>query len=120
MVKRSEVRSQIDSIIKNDPMVQQAIQEEAHRANLHEAKKQAQDIDALILMALHHTFGFAKVRLLRFAKGLAEVQKYFEDRYDDSDMFAMKKYLKDKLDIDITKFQEEVDRLAAEEDTDSR
>ena len=115
MVRQSDMQSHIDRLLKSDPTVQQAIQEEAHRVNLLEAKKQAEDIDALILMTLHDIFGFGKTRLLRFAKGLAELQKYYEDRYEDCDLFAMKMYLKDNIGIDVTELQKEVERLATEE-----
>ena len=117
MVKQSDMQSHIDRLLKSDPNVQKAIQEEAHRVNLLEAKKQAEDIDAIILMTLHEIFGFGKTRLLRFAKGLAELQKYYEDRYEDCDIFAMKMYLKDYVGIDVTELQKEVERLATEEST---
>ena len=115
MVRQSDMQSHIDRLLKSDPTVQQAIQEEAHRVNLLEAKKQAEDIDALILMTLHDIFGFGKTRLLRFAKGLAELQKYYEDRYEDCDLFAMKMHLKDYVGIDVTELQKEVERLVTEE-----
>lgn len=115
MVRQSDMQSHIDRLLKSDPTVQQAIQEEAHRVNLLEAKKQAEDIDALILMTLHDIFGFGKTRLLRFVKGLAELQKYYEDRYEDCDLFAMKMHLKDYVGIDVTELQKEVERLATEE-----
>lgn len=113
MIKRGE----INSLIKNDPEVQKAIQEEAHRVNLLEAKKQAEDIDALILMTLHKVFGFGKTRLLRFAEGLTELQKYYEDRYEDCDIYAVKKHLKEDVGIDVAELQKEVERLAEEEST---
>ena len=115
MVKQSDMQSHIYRLLKDDPNVQKAIQEEAHRVNLLEAKKQAEDIDALILMTLHDIFGFGKTRLLRFAKGLAELQKYYEDRYEDCDLFAMKMHLKDYVGIDVTELQKEVERLLTEE-----
>lgn len=115
MIKQSDMQSYIDRLLKNDPTVQQAIQEEAHRVNLLEAQKQAEDIDALILMTLHEIFGFGKTRLLRFAKGFAELHKYYEDRYEDCDIFAMKAHLRDYVGIDVTELQKEVERLATEE-----
>lgn len=115
MVKRSDMQSHIDKLLKNDPDVQKAIQEEAHRVNLLEANKQAEDIDALILMTLHEIFGFGKTRLLRFAKGLAELQKYYEGRYEDCDLFTMKSHLRDYVGIDVAELQKEVERLATEE-----
>lgn len=118
MVRQSDMQSHIDRLLKNDPNVQKAIQEEAHRVNLLEAKKQAEDIDALILMTLHTVYGFGKTRLLRFAKGLAELQKYYEDRYEDCDIYAMKMHLRDYVGIDVTELQKEVERLATEESTD--
>lgn len=115
MVRQSDMQSHIDRLLKNDPTVQQAIQEEAHRVELSEAKKQAEDIDALILMTLHDVFGFGKIRLLRFVKGLAELQKYYEDRYEDCDLFAMKTHLKEYIGIDVAELQKEVEEIAAEE-----
>ena len=115
MVKHSDMQSHIDRLLKNDPDVQKAIQEEAHRVSLLEAKKQAEDIDALILMILHEIFGFGKTRLLRFAKGLAELQKYYEGRYEDCDLFTMKSHLRDYVGIDVAELQKEVERLATEE-----
>ena len=115
MVRQSDMQSHIDRLLKSDPTVQQAIQEEAHRVNLLEAKKQAEDIDALILMTLHEIFGFGKTRLLRFAKGLAELQKYYEGRYEDCDLFTMKSHLRDYVGIDVAELQKEVERLATEE-----
>ena len=115
VVKQSEMRSRIDTLLKNDPVVQKAIQEEAHRVNLLEAKKQDEDINALILWTLHSVFGFGKTRLLKFVSGLVELQKYYEDRYEDCDLFAMKQKLKEQCDIDVSKLQEEVERIATEE-----
>lgn len=117
-LKKSETRSYIDGLIHNDPEVQKAILEEAHRVQLLEAKAQAEDIDALILMNLYQVFGFGKTRLMRFVKGLVELQKYYEDRYEDCDMFAMKKHLKDYIGIDVSELQKEVEKLAAEESSD--
>lgn len=117
VVKKSEIKSHIDRLLKNDLTVQKSIQEEAHRVNLLEAKKQAEDIDTLILMTLHKVYGFGKTRLLRFAKGLAELQKYYEDRYEDGDIYAMKKHLRDCVGIDVAELQKEVERLATEEST---
>lgn len=118
MVRQSDIQSHIDRLLKNNPDVHRTIQEEAHRVNLLEAKKQAEDIDALILMTLHEVFGFGKTRLLRFAKGLAELQKYYEDRYEDCDLYAIKVHLRDYVGIDVAELQKEVERLANEESAD--
>lgn len=117
-LKKSETRSYIDGLVHNDPEVQKVILEEAHRVQLLEAKAQAEDIDALILMNLYQVFGFGKTRLMRFVKGLVELQKYYEDRYEDCDMFAMKKHLKDYIGIDVSELQKEVEKIAAEESSD--
>lgn len=114
MVKKSDMHSHIDNLLKSDPEVQKAIKEEAHRANLLEAKQQAEDIDTLILMNLHTTFGFGKTRLLRFVEGLAELHKYYNDKYVDDDIYAMKKYLKEKVGIDVSQLQEEVEHNVEE------
>lgn len=115
-LKQSEVKAHIDALIKSDEGVQRAIQEEAHRLNLLEVKKQAEDIDAIILMSLHSVFGLGKTRLLRFVKGLAELQKYYEDMYEDCDIYAMKRYLKDRLGIDVAELRKEVE-ASVKEDT---
>lgn len=116
-VKSSAVRERIDSMLHNDPKVQEAIREEARRANLLEAKRQAEDIDALILISLHRIFGFGKKRLLQFVEGLAELQKYYEDRYEDCDIYAMKVHLREQVGIDVAELQKEVEKRATEETT---
>lgn len=119
-LKKSETRSYIDGIVHKDLEVQKIISEEAHRLNLLEAKKQAEDLDTLILMSLYEVFGFGKTRLLRFVKGFVKLQKYYEDRYEDCDMFAMKKYLKDYIGIDVSELQKEVEKIASEESSNKR
>lgn len=114
-VNKNEARKYINSLIQKDPKVQEAILEEARRINLLEAQKQQEDIDVMILMTLHECFGFGKTRLLRFAKGLVKVHKYYLDRYEDSDIYAMKSYLKDKVGLDVEKLEEEI--LSATEES---
>ena len=116
VLKQSDIKAQVDALIKSDEGVQRVIQEEAHRLNLLEVKKQAEDIDAIILMSLHSVFGLGKTRLLRFVKGLAELQKYYEDMYEDCDIYAMKRYLKDRLGIDVAELRKEVE-ASVKEDT---
>lgn len=117
MVKKSEMTSHIGGLLKHDDGVQKAIQEEVHRVELLEAKKQAEDIDTLILMTLHKVFGFGRVRLLRFAANLNDIHKYYEDLYEDCDMFAMKKHLKEWVGIDVTKLEEEIVNATEESST---
>ena len=109
MVKKSEMTHHIDGLIQHDAGVQKAIQEEVHRVELLEAKKQAEDIDCLILMTLRRAFGFGHDRLLRFAANLTEIHKYYEDQYEDCDMFAMKMHLKEECNIDVSKLEEEIE-----------
>ena len=118
MVKKSDMRGRIDSMIKNDPEVQKAIQEEAHRLNVLDMQRLAEDIDTVILTNLHQTFGFGKKRLLRFVSTFVKLHKFYGDRYEDSDIFAMKQYLKEKVGIDVADIEKEVERLAEEESAD--
>lgn len=60
---------------------------------LKEYKKQATDIDTLILFTLHREFGFGKTRLLRFAKSMVRIHDYYMDKFDDADIFAMQQEL---------------------------
>ena len=117
VMKRSDMQSHIDRLVHTDPIVQKAIREEAHRLNLLEAKKQAEDIDAIILMTLHDVFGFGKKRLLQYVKGLAELQKYYDDRYEEYALSAIKMHLRDQVGIDVVKLHKEVEQFATEEST---
>ena len=114
MVHRSDMRAHLDRILRNDPVVQQAIQEEAHRVNLEEAKKQDMDILTLILMSLHRREGFGRKRLLRFCHNFNELQKYYSDFFKDLDMFAMRRHLRDEVGIDVEKINEEVAKFLDE------
>lgn len=119
-LKKSETHSYIDNLVHNDPEVRKVILEEAHRVQLEELKEMSEDLDTLILMSLHSIYGFGRERLLRFSKGLVELQKYYADRYEDCDMFAMKRDLKRFTGIDIAELEKEVEKLAAEESSDKR
>ena len=114
MVHRSDMRAHLDRILKNDPVVLKAIEEEAHRVNLAEAKKQDRDILTLILMSLHRRENFGRKRLLRFCHTFNELQKYYSDFYTDLDMFAMRSHLKDEVGIDVEKINEEVAKFLNE------
>lgn len=113
-LKSSDIKGHIDNIIDKDPAVQKAIQEEARRVNLEEARAVAEDTDARILMSLHTVFGFGKTRLLRFYKGLIDLHLFYQGRYEDCDTFAMKQYLKDKVGIDVSELQKEIDKIVEE------
>lgn len=116
MVKQSDFRSHIDRVLKYDPNVQKAIEEEARRSNLEEAKRVSEDLDCLILLSLNEIFGFNKIRLMRFVKGLVRLRKYYAERYEDCDLYAMRQHLLERTGIDVSKLSEEVEKLA-EEDT---
>lgn len=114
VMKQSDMQSHINRLVYTDPIVQKAIKEEAHRLNLLEAKKQAEDIDALILMTLHDVFGFGKKRLMKYVAGLAELQNYYEDRYEEYALGAIRMHLRDHVGIDVTEFHKEVEEFAKE------
>lgn len=113
MVRESDMKAHIDRLLHSES-VQQAIQEEAHRANLVEAKKQDCDILTLILMSLHSREGFGRVRLLRFCNTFNELQKYYSDFYEDYDMYAMRQILKKETGIDVERINEEVEKFLDE------
>ena len=110
-----DMRSHIDRLLKNDPYVRQVLQEEAHRANLEETRKQNCDILTLILMSLHKSKEkMGRKRLLRFCHTFNELQKYYEDFYEDCDMFAMRKLLKEEVGIDVEHINDEIERFLNE------
>ena len=113
MVRESDMKAHIDRLLHSDS-VQQVIQEEAHRANLAEAKKQDCDILTLILMSLHSREGFGRVRILRFCNTFNELQNYYADFYEDCDMFAMRKHLREEVGIDVERINEEVEKFLNE------
>lgn len=57
-------------------------------------KKQAQDVDTIMLFTLHEVYGFGKERLTKFAKQLVDIHQYCDNRYEDWDIFKMKMELK--------------------------
>ena len=114
-LKRSDLKTHIDNLLRGDPSVLKAIQEEAHRANLEEAKKQDCDILTLILMSLHRSKEkWGRKRLLRFCYTFNELQKYYSDFYEDCDLFAMRVHLRDEVGIDVERIQEEVEKFLDE------
>lgn len=113
-IKKSEMQEHFNKMMKNDPNVRRAIEEEARKANLREYERQAVDIDALILYSLHKSEGYGRIRLLRFAHTLNELRKYYEGLYEDCDMFAMKKHLKEFVGIDVEHLDEEIARYEKE------
>lgn len=115
MVRQSDMRAHIDRLLHNDPIVLKAIQEEAHRINLEEAKKQDCDILTLILMSLHRSKEkMGRKRLLRFCSTFNELQKYYEDLYGDCDLYAMRKHLREEVGIDVERINEEVAKFLDE------
>ena len=108
MVRNSEMRSHIDKMLKSDPNVRRAIQEEVRLTYLAEAKKQDKDILTLFLMTLYQSEGFGHTRLMRVAKNLSVLQDYYEGKYAEGDMFAMRQHLKERTGIDIDHIEEEV------------
>ena len=115
MLKQSQVKSHIDMMLKSDPTVQKAIQEEVRRAGLAEAQRQAEDIDAILLMGLHLTYGLGRKRLMRFVKTLADLRKYYGEVYEDCDIDAIKLDLKRYVRIDVAEFEREVEVYATQE-----
>ena len=114
MVRQSDIRDHIDRLLKNDPLVLQAIQEEAHRANLAELKEQEVDVKALFLLVIRRSEGYGRKRLLRIAKTLNELMKDYEESLGDCDRFAMRYQLKEEVGIDVTRLDEEIEKYVAE------
>lgn len=117
MVRTSDMRSHIDRLLKSDPLVQQAIQEEARRVNLEEMEKQEADIRALILLSLRRSEKFGRKRLLRFAKTLTELQEKYEKSYEECDRYAMRLHLREEVGIDVEHLEEEVEKFVVEENS---
>lgn len=107
-LKESEIRNHIINLLKYDEPTQRLMREEARRIQNEEAQKQSSDIDTLILATLHQEFGFGKSRLLRFAKSLEVLHKYYEDKYEDCDIVAMKTHLRDRVGLDVDNLEGEL------------
>lgn len=104
----SVVRAEISRLLKTDPLVQQAIKEEARRVNILEFQKQDDDLKALFLLAVRRSEKYGRKRLLRVAKVLNEVLKEYAECYEQYDREEMRKHLKDETGIDIEHLDEEV------------
>lgn len=117
VVKQSDMRSHIDRLLKNDPIVQQALQEEARRVNLEEAKKQDLDIMTLILYSLYRGEGYGKKRLIRVASTMNDLKKYYEGLFEELDMYAMRKHLREEAGVDVEKLDEEIEKYVKEHST---
>ena len=113
MVKRSDLRAYVDSMVKSDE-VQKAILEEAKRVNLEVAVQQDIDILTLILMSLRRREKWGRTKLLRFCYYFNELQKYYAGFYEDCDMFAMRYDLKREVGIDVEKINDEIERFLNE------
>lgn len=113
MVKQSDMRSHFDRVLQSEE-VQSAIREEARRVSREEARQSDCDILTLILMALHRREGYGRTRLLRFCNMFNELQKYYEGFYEDCDMFAMRKHLREEVGIDVERIKEEVEKFLDE------
>ncbi len=111
VVKRSDVNNLV-----NFPDVQKAIQEECHRVEKEEQQKAELDIDTLIIATLHSEFGFGVQRILRFMSGFIALHEYYRDKYEDSDMFALRMHLQ-KDGINVEEMIREVEKNAAEKST---
>lgn len=117
VLKESEVRAFIRNFLKNDPDVQKEIAEESRRVSIEELNKQEVDVDTIILSVLHNSEGYGRKRLLRFAGNFIALRNYYKNRYEDCDMFAMRKHLKESTGIDVENLSEELRRFATEENT---
>lgn len=120
MVKQSEMRLHIDRLLKSDPLVQQAINEEVKRATMNEMKEQEVDIKALFLLTIRRSENYGRKRLLRVAKTLNELMKGYEEFYEDCDRYAMRVHLRNEVGIDVEHLDEEVEKFVAEENTNKR
>lgn len=120
MVRESDMRLHIDRLLKNDPLVQQAINEEVKRVSMIEFEEQEIDLWALFLLALRRSEKYGRKRLLRVACTLAELMKGYEEKYEDCDRFAMRLHLRDEVGIDVEHIEEEVEKFATQENTTKR
>ena len=53
-------------------------------------------------------------RLMRFCITFNHLQKYYEGRYEDADLFAMRKHLKEEVGIDVEHINDEIARFLNE------
>ena len=115
MIRRSDMRTHIDRLLRHDPVVQESLHEEAKRINRIESQQAGVDILTIILMSLHRSKEkMGRKRLLRFCYNFNDLQKYYEGRYADCDMFAMRKHLKEEVGIDVEHINDEIERFLNE------
>ena len=115
MVRESDMRSHIDRLLKSDPCVQKAIDEEVKRVSLIEFKEQEVDIWALFLLAIRRSEKYGRKRLLRVSKTISEVLKSYEE--GDCDRSTMRTQLRKEVCIDVEHIEEEVEKFVKEQDT---
>lgn len=113
-IRQSKVRDYIDSLLRTDPNVQKAMQDEARRLYLAEAEKESLDVTTLVLFSLHRSEGYGRKRLLRFASAFKELREYYEGKYEDCDLFAMRVHLKEETGIDLENIEEEIENYVKE------
>lgn len=113
-IKESNIRAYINSLLRTDPDVQKAMQEEARKLYLSEAGKESLDVTTLVLFSLHRSERYGRKRLLKFASTFKELREYYEGRYEDCDLFAMRVHLKEETGIDLENLDEEIERYVKE------
>ena len=70
----------------------------------------------MILYGLHTSEGYGRKRLLRYAKTIKNLIDYYEGKYEEYALDAMRMHLKEKVGIDVYKLQEEVEKFEREEE----
>lgn len=120
MVRNSDLKNHIDRVIKSDDGVQRAIQEEVQRLLSLEEDEREVDMRAIFLLTLRRHSNLGRKRLLQYAKTLNEELKKYREKYEECDRYAMRIHLREEVGIDVEHLDEEVKKLAEEENTDSR
>lgn len=87
LTKKSQRQQEIDKYI--DFSLRQKSQDYSIKVNI------------LFLYLLNKVFGFGKERLNRFFDESSSLQKRMAERYEDADLFAMEKHLKENVGIDV-------------------
>lgn len=92
-------------------LVLQRYRDEVHRINAEEAmnvlREKAMDVDTVVLTIMHEKRGYGKKRLQEFIKDWREVYDYYNNRYDDADLYVMRRDLL-KLGIDVEALSREL------------
>lgn len=101
-------------------LVMQRYRDEVHKIleveTMEVMQKRAIDIDTLVLFILHDCEGYGEKRLNRFIENWRKVYDYYNNRYDDADLYVMRRELR-KLGVDVEKISRDLnDKKGAEQE----